>query len=136
MTATVPTADHSHSLQAAAVRHQAANDAAAGLHDEILDSLARFGDSFLDAINGEFLVEADERWLRDTYRDRPAVLRTALQRHQRCLHAQRALHRLYARLRADIPLSPEERALAEHASDFCEAYAERETERRAFAAGL
>jgi hypothetical protein len=136
MTTTVPTADHSHSLLAAAARHQAANDAAAQLHDEVLHGLAQFTDSFLEALDTDFLVEADERRLRDLYRNEPAALRVALQRHQRCLLAQRALHSLYAKLRGDIPLSPEERALAEHASDFCDEYARRETDRRAHAAGL
>jgi hypothetical protein len=136
MTATAHTADHSHSLLSAAARQQAANDAVSRLHEEVVDGLARFTDSFLEALDADFLAETDERHLRDRYRNEPATLRLLLQQNQRCLRAQRALHSLYAKLCASVPLTREERALAEHASDLCQAYAQRETDRRAHAAGL
>jgi len=136
MTATVPTADHSHSLLNAAARHQAANDAVARLHDEVLHGLAQFTDSFLEALDTDFLAEADERRLRDRYRNEPATLQGLLQQNRRCLLAQRALHSLYSKLCTEAPLSLEERALAEHARDLCDSYAQRETDRRALAAGF
>jgi len=136
MTATVPTADHSRSLLGAAARHQAANDALARLHDEVLHGITQFTDTFLEALDCDFLADSDERRLKDQYRNEPATLHGLLQRNQRCLRAQRALHSLYAKLCADAPLSLEERALAEHARDLCDRYARRETDRRAHAAGL
>jgi hypothetical protein len=125
-----PYADPSRSLLAAAARHQAQADAAGALHDEVQFGLRQFTDSFLDALGGDFLAEADERRLRERHRHQPAALQQQLAKNQRCLRAQRALHGLYARLCAGADLSTEERALAEHAQDLCESYAERESERR------
>lgn len=125
-----PYADHSRSLLAAAARHQAEADAAGAIRDDVDFGLRQFTDSFLDALGGDFLAEADERRLRERHRHQPATLQRLLARNQRCLRAQRALHGLYARLCAGAAMSIEERALAEHARDLCESYTQAETERR------
>jgi len=125
-----PYADQSRSLLAAAARHQAQSDAATALHDDVRYGLRQFTDSFLEALGGDFLAESDERRLRERHRQQPATLQLLLARNQRCLRAQRALHGLYAKLCSGAALSTEERALAEHAQDLCEGYAQGEVERR------
>ena len=125
-----PYADQSRSLLAAAARHQAESDAAAAIHDDVHYGLRQFTDSFLEALGGDFLAESDERRLRERHRQQPATLQLLLARNQRCLRAQRALHGLYDKLCAGAAMSIEERALAEHARDLCEGYAQGEIERR------
>jgi hypothetical protein len=125
-----PYADHSRSLLAAAARHQAQADAVSALADDVHYGLRQFTDSFLGALGGDFLADADERRLRERHRQQPATLQRLLARNQRCLRAQRALHGLYDKLCTGAAMSIEERALAEHARDLCEGYAEGEIERR------
>jgi hypothetical protein len=105
-------------------------EAAARLHGEILGGLAGFTDSFMDAIAGDFLAEADEHGLRQRHRHQPAMLVLHLAANRRALLAQRALHVLYNKLLAGAALSLEERSLAEHARDLAEGYAGREASRR------
>jgi hypothetical protein len=115
---------------AAAQAHTAANDAAGRIHDDILSALATFPDTFLDALGGDFLAEADERRLRDKYHHQPVRLNTLLLKHRRTLTAQRALHTLYGKLQAGAAMTLEEKALAEHARDLCDDYAQAEADRR------
>ena len=125
-----PYADQSRNLLAAAARHQAEGEAAAVIRDDVHYGLRQFTDSFLEALGGDFLAEADERRLRERHRQQPAILQQLLAQNQRCLRAQRALHGLYAKLCSGSAMSLEERALAEHARDLCEGYAQNEVERR------
>lgn len=123
-------------LLGAAGRKTAADDSAETIRQDVLLGLQTFDDSFLEALGGDLLAEADERRLRDRYLDRPAALRLLLLRNQRTRAAQRALHSLYNRLIAGVPMTPDEQALAEHARDLCQGYAQREIELRCSAAGL
>ena len=125
-----PYADQSRSLLAAAAHHQAQSDAATALGDDVHYGLRQFTDSFLGALGGDFLADADERRLRERHRQQPATLQLLLDKNQRCIKAQRALHGLYAKLCSGAAMSIEERALAEHARDLCEGYAQGEIERR------
>lgn len=109
----------------------AAEERARRLEDEVCGGLRHFTDSFMDAIGGDFLAEADERRLRDQYRNEPRLLARKLAGQRRTLLAQRALHALYAKLLDGAPLSPEEQALAEHARDLADAHAAREIGRHA-----
>lgn len=118
------------SLLAAAELEQRRGDIAERIRADVQSGLEQFTDTFLDAVAGDFLAEADERRLRDKYRNQPAALNRLLARNRRCLGAQRALHSLYARLLGGAAMSPEERALAEHARDLAEGYTQAEAERR------
>jgi hypothetical protein len=126
-----PYADHSRSLLAAAARHQSQADALSAIGEDVRYGLRQFTDSFMAAVSGDFLAETDEQRLHERHRPQAAALLRA--RNQRCRLAQHALHGLYAKLCAGTPMSIEERALAEHAQDLCEAHAQRETERRGYA---
>jgi hypothetical protein len=130
------TACQGRSVIAAADLFQTQADAAEQIRAEVQAGLRQFHDSFLDALGGDFLAEADERRLRDKFRNQPAALGPLLARNRRCLDAQRALHTLYNKLQAGAAMSLEERALAEHAGDLCQGYAQRQFERRSLAAGL
>jgi hypothetical protein len=110
--------------------HAAANEAAARLDDDIQLGLRHFTDTFLDAIDGDLLAEADERRLREKYASQPTVLRHKIARNGRVLAAQRALHSLYNKHLSGAAASPEERAIAEHLHDLCLDYTARETDRR------
>jgi hypothetical protein len=123
-------------LLGAAGRKAAATDHAEAIRQDVLLGLQSFDDTFLEALGGDFLTEADERRLRERYLNRPAALRLLLLRNQRSRTAQRALHGLYNKLIAGIAMTPEEQALAEHARDLCQGYAQGEIERRCGAAGL
>lgn len=123
-------------LLGAARQKAKADDSAESIRQDVLLGLQTFADTFLDALGGDFLAEADERRLRDRYLNRPAALRLLLLKNQRSRAAQRALHKLYNKLGAGTPMTPDERALAEHARDLCQAYAQGEIERRCAAAGL
>lgn len=115
---------------AAASVHQDRAEAASRIRADLDTGLRQFTDSFLDALGGDFLAESDERHLRDQYRNQPAALALHTARHRRCLGAQRALHHLYVKLADGAALTREEQALAAHARDLCEGYAQREFERR------
>ena len=117
---------------AAADRHHAGAEDVERIRNDVLSGLAGFTDSFMDALGGDFLAEADERRLRDRYRNQPAALTTRLSTNRRTLGAQRALHVLYNKLLTGAALTIEEQALAEHARDLAEGYAAREVERRGF----
>lgn len=130
------TACQEQQLLGAARRKARADDTAESLRQDVLQGLQTFADTFLEALGGDFLAEADERRLRERYLNRPAALRLLLLKNQRSRAAQRALHGLYNKLGAGIAMTPEERALAEHARDLCQAYAQAEIERRCAAAGL
>ncbi|MDR3414599.1 MAG: hypothetical protein P4L83_00300 [Nevskia sp.] len=112
----------------AAAHARAANDeAAAGIHQQALHALRTYEDDFLDAVGRDFLAESDERHLRSRYQGER--LNQRLARNQRTRAAQSALHRLYRTLLANAAMSAEEKALAEHARDLCQAWAERDSER-------
>ena len=111
----------------------AAEDRARRLEDEVCDGLHHFTDSFMDAVAGDFLAEADEKRLRDQYRNEPRLLALKLAGQRRTLLAQRALHTLYNKLAEGAALTREEQALAEHARDLADGYAAREIGRRAAA---
>lgn len=123
-------------LLGAACAKAAADDQAGSIRQDVLHGLQAFDDTFIEALGGDFLAEADERRLRDRYLDRPAALRLLLLKNQRTRAAQRALHGLYNKLGAGAPMTPDELALAEHARDLCQGYAHKEIERRCNAAGL
>ena len=123
-------------LLGAAARKAAADDSAESVRQDILLGLQSFDDSFLDALGGDFLAEADERRLRERYLNRPAALRLLLLKNQRTRAAQRALHSLYNKLGTGLPMTAEEQALAEHARDLCQGYAQREIEQRSGATRL
>lgn len=112
----------------------AAEDRAQRLEDDVGGSLRQFTDSFVDALGGDFLAEADEPRLREQYRNEPRLLARKLAGHRRTLLAQRALHSLYNKLLEGAALTVEEKALAEHARDLADTHASREISRRA--AGL
>ena len=115
---------------AAADRHHGGAEAAEQIRNDVLGGLAGFTDSFMNALGGDFLAEADERRLRDRYRNQPATLAARLSTNRRTLGAQRALHVLYNKLLAGAAMTIEEQALAEHARDLAEDYAGREVEQR------
>ena len=114
----------------AADRHQIGTETAERTRNEVLSGLAGFTDSFMNAIAGDFMAETDERRLRDKYRNQPETLAKRLAVNRRALGAQRALHVLYNKLLAGVALTIEEQALAAHARDLADAYAEREIEQR------
>jgi hypothetical protein len=120
----------------ASPRRQAAAPTADTIRDDVLLGLQTFSDSFLEALGGDFLADTDEQRLCERHRNRPATLRLMQLRNQRTRAAQRALHGLYNKLIAGIAMTPEEQALAEHARDLCQGYAQGEIERRCNAAGL
>jgi hypothetical protein len=103
----------------AAVRHTAVQDAHADALSREVGQCRTWSEDFLQALEGEFLADADER--------RMDLIRIAANR--RCLAAQRALHSLFRKLGDGAQLTADERALAEHARDLVEAYAERRVER-------
>lgn len=115
---------------AAADHYQAGAETAERTRSEVLSGLAGFTDSFMNAIAGDFMAETDERRLRDKYRNQPETLANRLAVNHRALGAQRALHVLYNRLLAGAAMTIEEQALAAHARDLADAYAEREIEQR------
>jgi hypothetical protein len=117
-------------------QRQASSHTADSIRDDVLLGLQTFDDSFLQALAGDFLADADEQQLRERYCNRPATLRLMQLKNQRTRAAQRALHGLYNKLNARLPLTAEELALAEHARDLCQGYAQGEIERRCCAAGL
>jgi hypothetical protein len=125
-----PYADQSRSLLAAAAQHQADGEAVAAIRDDVHYGLRQFTDSFLEALGGDFLAESDERRLRERHRQQPETLQPLLDKNRRCRKAQYALHGLYTKLCDGTAMSIEERALAEHARDLCEGYAQGEIERR------
>jgi len=130
------TACQGRSLIAAANRRQDQGDAAERIRCDVQTGLRQFTDTFGDALGGDFLAEADERRLRDKYRNQPAALSLLLARNRRCLSAQRALHTLYNKLQAGAAMTLEERALAEHARDLCQGYAQRQFEQRSLGVGV
>lgn len=129
-----PAADDSGNALAAAARHQAANDAAAGMETQVRYGLRQFPDSFIDAVQPDFLAEADEARLRARYSGQS--LRDKLNAHLRTLMAQRALQSLYCKLLDGAAMTVEERALAEHARDLCDAAVDREVRRRCQQQGI
>lgn len=120
----------SRSALAAAERHQSGIETAERIREDVLSGLAGFTDSFMDALGGDFLAEADERRLRERHRNQPAVLAARLSANRRALSAQRALHVLYNKLLTGAAMTVEEQALAQHARDLVAGHAEREIERR------
>lgn len=120
----------SRSALAAAERHQSGADTIERVREEVLSGLAGFTDSFMDALGGDFLAEADERRLRERHRNQPALLAARLSANRHALGAQRALHVLYNKLLAGAAMTAEEKALAQHARDLVAGHAEREIERR------
>jgi hypothetical protein len=135
MTASIPACQGRQALNAAHAR-TAAEHSAETIRNDVLLGLQSSDDTFLSALGGDFLAEADERRLREKYHNRPTALRLLQLKNQRTRAAQRALHGLYNKLGAGAPLTVEERALAEHARDLCQGYAQGEIERRCDAAGL
>ena len=130
-----PASCQGRSAVAAAELHQAGLAAAERIREEVHGGLAGFTDSFMDAVAGDFLAEADERRLRDKYRNQPTTLASRLAANRRTLGAQRALHVLYNKLLAGAAMTIEEQALAEHARDLADGYAVREIERRSLQVG-
>lgn len=133
--ARTPEPCQSRAVVAAAELHQAGAEIAGRIRDDVLNGLAGFTDSFMDALAGDFLTETDERRLRDKYRNQPDTLARRLASNRHALGAQRALHVLYNKLLCGAAMTIEEQALAAHARDLADGYAEREIERRSLRLG-